>query len=173
MIIDIFKDKVIPLLNEGRELKAHFVWGDSSYIRETLLTLKKSSATAPFRYPLIGLYAPIDETVKTDGGMDASVNVIIAVNTLPEYTNEQRLEISFKGVLRPLYEDFLNAVRGCKRFYIPYEGIIPHTYVENYSFGRRGALDVDGKEMDEKIDAIEIKNLELNFIKQTCYANRL
>jgi len=173
MIIDIFKDKVIPLLNEGRELKAHFVWGDSSYIRETLLTLKKSSATAPFRYPLIGLYAPIDETIQTDGGMSASVNVIIAVNTLPEYTNEQRLEISFKGVLRPLYEDFLNAVRGCKRFYIPYEGIIPHTYVENYSFGRRGALDVDGKEMDEKIDAIEIKNLELNFIKQTCYANRL
>ena len=173
MIIDVFRDYVIPALNEDREVKAHYVWGDSSYIRENLLALKKSSTTAPFRFPLIGLYAPVDEKVNGDGSIDVSLNIILAVNTLPQYTNEQRLDISFKEVLRPLYEDFMTAITESRMFVIPYNGVLPHTFTENYSFGRRGALDVDGKEMDEKIDAIEIKNLELTIKNLNCYAKRL
>ena len=49
-----------------------------------------------------------------------------------------------------------------------YSGIVSHTYSENYSFGRRGAVDVDGKEVGEKIDAIEIKNLDLTVKNQNC-----
>lgn len=172
MIIDVFRDKVIPSLNEGRSVPVNFIWGDSAYIREYLFTLKKSSATAPYRFPLIGLYSPFDETVR-DGGVSASVNLILAVNTLPDYTNEQRLEVSFKGVLRPLYEDFMEAVKRTRMFDVPYSGSFNHTYTENFSFGKRGALDVDGKEVDEKIDAIEIKNLDLNLKTLNCYANRL
>jgi hypothetical protein len=171
MIIDIFRDKVIPKLNVGREYPVNFVWGDSSYIREYLLTLKGSSSTAPYRFPLIGLYSPFDER-KQDGVTSASVNLILAVNTLAGYTNEQRLDISFKEVLRPLYESLMKAMEEVKLFDIPYEGF-NHTYVENFSFGKRGALDVDGKEIDEKIDAIEIKNLNLTLKKVNCYANRL
>lgn len=173
MIIDVFRDNIIPLLNKGKELQANFVWGDSSYIREYLSILKKSSKTAPFRFPLIGLYSPFDE-VRDSGayGCRATVNLIIAVNTLPDYTNEQRLDISFKEVLRPLYKDLLKAIEETRMFDIPYIGLT-HTYTENYTFGKRGAMDVDGKEIDEKIDAIEIKNLELKLKKVSCYANRL
>lgn len=172
-MIDTFKDYVIPLLNKDRALKANFVWGDSAYIREYLLTLKRSSSTAPYRFPLIGLYSPFDELRDSVAyKAKANVNLIIAVNTLPEYTNEQRLEVSFKQCLRPLYEDFMRALSECRRFDIPYDGF-SHSYSENYTFGKRGAIDADGKEVDEKIDAIEIKNLELTIKNVNCYANRL
>ena len=171
MIIDIFRDKVIPLLNEGRKYPVNFVWGDSAYIREYLLTLKHSSTTAPYRFPLVALYSPFDEVVRS-GNTSAVVNLIIAVNTLPSYTNEQRLDVSFKEVLRPLYNDFMKAIKDSRLFEIPFSGILDHSYSENFSFGKRGALDVDGKEIDEKIDAIEIKNLNLT-LKEYCYAKRL
>lgn len=172
MIIDVFRDKVIPLLNKGRKNPVNFIWGDSAYIREYLLTLKKSSSTAPFRFPLIGLYSPFDEVVR-NGVLNANVSLILAVNTLPSYTNEQRLDVSFKGVLRPLYEEFMEALKGVRTFDVPYTGVFNHTYTENFSFGKRGALDVDGKEIDEKIDVIEIKNLDLTLKNLDCYANRL
>jgi hypothetical protein len=133
--------------------------------------LKKSSSTAAYRFPVIGLYSPFDER-KNNGVVSASVNLILAVNTLVGYTNEQRMEVSFEGVLRPLYSDFMKALEVSKSFNVPYRGF-DHTYVENFSFGKRGALDVDGKEIDEKIDVIEIKNLDLTLKPFDCYENRL
>ena len=41
----------------------------------------------------------------------ASVNIIIATNTLEKYTNEQRCEISFEGILRPLYYGFIEELK--------------------------------------------------------------
>jgi hypothetical protein len=171
MMIDVFRKKVIPLLNKDRQMPVNFVWGDSAYIREYLLSLKKSSSTAAYRFPVIGLYSPFDER-KNNGVVSASVNLILAVNTLVGYTNEQRMEVSFESVLRPLYSDFMKALEYSRSFEMPYNGF-NHAYVENFSFGKRGALDVDGKEIDEKIDAIEIKNLDLTLKKLDCYANRL
>ena len=171
MMIDVFRKKVIPLLNKDRQVPVNFVWGDSAYIREYLLSLKKSSSTAAYRFPVIGLYSPFDER-KNNGVVSASVNLILAVNTLVGYTNEQRMEVSFEKVLRPLYSDFMKALDGSKSFNVPYKGF-DHTYVENFSFGKRGALDVDGKEIDEKIDVIEIKNLDLTLKPFDCYENRL
>jgi hypothetical protein len=170
-MIDVFRKKVIPLLNKDRQVPVNFVWGDSAYIREYLLSLKKSSSTAAYRFPVIGLYSPFDER-KNNGVVSASVNLILAVNTLVGYTNEQRMEVSFEGVLRPLYSDFMKALEASKSFNVPYKGF-DHTYVENFSFGKRGALDVDGKEIDEKIDVIEIKNLDLTLKPFDCYENRL
>ena len=171
MMIDVFRKKVIPLLNKDRQVPVNFVWGDSAYIREYLLSLKKSSSTAAYRLPVIGLYSPFDER-KNNGVVSASVNLILAVNTLVGYTNEQRMEVSFEKVLRPLYSEFMKALEGSKSFNVPYKGF-DHTYVENFSFGKRGALDVDGKEIDEKIDVIEIKNLDLTLKPFDCYENRL
>lgn len=171
MMIDVFRKKVIPLLNKDRQVPVNFVWGDSAYIREYLLSLKKSSSTAAYRFPVIGLYSPFDER-NNNGVVSASVNLILAVNTLVGYTNEQRMEVSFEKVLRPLYSELMKALEGSKSFNVPYKGF-DHTYVENFSFGKRGALDVDGKEIDEKIDVIEIKNLDLTLKPFDCYENRL
>ena len=67
-----------------------------------------------------------------------------------------------------MYYGFIEELKSDK-FDFGYSGIVSHTYSENYSFGRRGAVDVDGKEVGEKIDAIEIKNLDLTVkIKLLC-----
>lgn len=172
MIIEIMAD-ICDSLSQKRDSRINYIYGDSSYIREQLLELGKSKATASGKFPMIGLYVPYDEERdSSDYFCRTSVNMIIATNTLGKYTNEQRRKISFIGVLRPLYEDLIEEVGTCRRFDFGYSGIISHTYSENYSFGRRGALDVDGKEVGEKIDAIEIKNLELTVKNQNCYANR-
>lgn len=172
MIIDTMKE-ICESLSEKRKSPVNYLYGDSSYIREQLLALGQSKSTAANKFPLIGLYVPFDEARDNeDYFCKAAVNMIIATNTLEKYTNEQRRKISFVGVLRPLYDDFIRELKECRKFDHGYSDIISHIYSENYSFGRRGAIDADGKEVGEKIDAIEIKNLELTVKKQDCYANR-
>lgn len=172
MIIEAMSE-VCSSLSERVGYRVNYLFGDSSYIREELLVLGKSQLTASGKFPLIGLFVPFDEVRDSeDYFCKASVNLIIATNTLAKYTNEQRREISFEGVLRPLYRGLMDELRLCGKFDFGYAGIVSHVYSENYSFGRRGALDVDGKEVGEKIDAIEIKNLELTVKNQNCYANR-
>ena len=155
MIIDIISD-VCASLSKRMDKQINYIYGDSSYIRETLLLLGKSRVTASGKFPMIGLYVPLDEERDSENYFcKASVNIIIATNTLEKYTNEQRREL-----------------KKSDKFDFGYSGIVSHTYSENYSFGRRGAVDVDGKEVGEKIDAIEIKNLDLTVKNQNCYANR-
>ena len=61
----------------------------------------------------------------------ASVNIIIATNTLEKYTNEQRREISFEGIFRPLYYGFIEELKKSDKFEFGYSGIVSHTYSEN------------------------------------------
>ncbi len=172
MIIDIMGE-VCKSLSEKRGHTVNYIFGDSSYIRESLLKMSKCKNAEAYKYPLIGLYSPFEEyRGNEDYFCKASVNMILAVRTLDSYSNEQRLEISFKGFLRPLYNDFMTALKDSSRFDFGYSDIIPHAYVENYSFGHRGAVDTDGESLDEKIDAIEIRNLELTVKNMNCYANR-
>lgn len=173
MIVEIFSD-ICKRVSSEVGYDVNYIFGDSTYIREAILTQKKIPQTATKRFPLIGLYTPFVED-KTDSKVycKADVNIIIAVNTLKDYTNEQRIEVSFKGLLRPLYNALIKEVGAEKRFDFGYSGHVAHSYSENLVFGRRGAFDADGKEIEEKIDAIEITNLSLTVKKIKCYGNRL
>lgn len=173
MIVEIFKD-VCKRVSEKVGYEVNYIFGDSPYIRETLLIAKKYPKTSSVRFPLIGLYTPFTEHRKDRNVYcTAEVNLIIAVNTLKEYTNEQRLEVSFEKFLRPLYDALIAELRADRRLDFGYQRVVRHDYSENFVFGRRGAYDSDGKEVEEKIDAIEINNLELTVKTQNCYATRL
>lgn len=172
MIVDIMKE-VCEALSEKRGHAVNYIFGDSSYMRENLLQMSKSKEVEGLKYPLVGLYSPFEEQRDSDGYFcRGNVNMILAVRTVAGYTNEQRLDISFKGFLRPFYNDFIEVLKSSQKLDFGYSGIVPHVYVENYSFGRRGAIDADGESLSDKIDAIEIKNLELTVKNQDCYANR-
>ena len=60
MIIDIISD-VCACLSKRMDQQINYIYGDSSYIRETLLLLGKSRVTASEKFPMIGLYVPLDE----------------------------------------------------------------------------------------------------------------
>ena len=81
MIIDIISD-VCASLSKRMDQQINYIYGDSSYIRETLLLLGKSRVTALGKFPMIGLYVSLDEERDSeDYFCKASVNIIIATNT--------------------------------------------------------------------------------------------
>ena len=127
MIVEIFSD-ICKRVSSEVGYDVNYIFGDSTYIREAILTQKKIPQTATKRFPLIGLYTPFVED-KTDSKVycKADVNIIIAVNTLKDYTNEQRIEVSFKGLLRPLYDALIKEVGAEKRFDFGYSGHVAHS----------------------------------------------
>lgn len=144
-----------------------FQFGDWAYISEVLTTMGGSSASSGMRYPIVCLYSPYTE-VRSGGSRSVSVELLIAVNTLREYSNEQREATSFAEVLRPLYSLLMEEI-GRERFIEKsYGGLPRHRYTENYRYGRTGVDGAGGKPFRDYIDAIEIGNLELKIKKVSC-----
>lgn len=140
----------------------HYVFGNAQYVKDNLDELSKTNKGNEIKFPLIALFCPFNE--KRDSPeyyTKAKVRILIACSTSKKWSNEQRLESSFKNILRPIYRRFLEALKDDGRFDFGYEENIPHEYSENYSYGRYGAYTGTGEEVSEPIDAINISNLEL------------
>lgn len=153
----------------------NYLFGDWKYI-SNILSIWDKAGMPNEKYPLIALFSPFDED-KTDRryACKTTVDMLICVNTLSGYTNEQRQQHSFREVLRPVYAAFIDSLKKDRRFDF-YEGVVPHIYSENYRYGSRGVMSSDGKPFNDKIDGIDIKNLELKIKHEKenyCYGNRL
>lgn len=164
-IIDIVRDVVARV--SARYLEEHsqevqFLHGSSVYVKEVLDALTQSMSTTDYKYPLIALFTPIEED-RTDPKLFTSseVDIMIANGSIREWTNEERERFSFCSVLRPVYRMFLEELMRDRRLRISYDGIIPHRYSENYSYGRYGATDANGEMLSDPIDAINLKSLRL------------
>lgn len=137
----------------------HYVFGNTKYVKEHLDELSKNAMS---RFPLIALFCPfIERRDSPDYYSKSKVRILIAHSTSRLWNNEQRLETSFKKVLRPIYNGFLKALKEDGRFDFGYNEHVDHEYSENYSYGKYGAYTDTGEEVSEPIDAINITNLEL------------
>lgn len=164
-ITDIFED-VTKSVSAKLGCNVNFLFGDWSYISSVLSKWSSSRDTANSKYPAICLLSPFSENRDLPGKKaDASLEFIIVTDTLANYTNEQRRELSFKKKLNPIYEEFLNQIKKHKRLDPGYNPSVPHQYTENYRYGRIGVLDADGKDFKDRIDAIEIKDLKITIKK--------
>nr|DAN03856.1 MAG TPA: cleavage stimulation factor domain protein [Caudoviricetes sp.] len=147
----------------------NYTFGNAQYVKDKLDELSKTPRGNEMKFPLIALFCPFEEKRDTpDCYSRASVNILIACSSMKQWSNEQRLQTSFRNVLRPIYRRFLDALREDGRFSIEYDGQIPHKYSENYSYGRYGAHTGTGEEVSEPIDAIDIRNLELKVKQPNC-----
>lgn len=147
----------------------NYTFGNAQYVKGKLDELSKTPRGNEMKFPLIALFCPFEEKRDTpDCYSRASVNILIACSSMKQWSNEQRLQTSFRNVLRPIYRRFLDALREDGRFSIEYDGQIPHKYSENYSYGRYGAHTGTGEEVSEPIDAIDIRNLELKVKQPNC-----
>lgn len=148
----------------------NYIFGNSDYIKEELDKYSKSAATDALQVPLVALMCPVTEQRGLKRGLEstAKVSVIVACSTMREYNNEERLQYSFKNILRPIYARLMEELKRHKRFDTSYDGDIPHTYSENYSYGRFGAYTSSGDALSEPIDAIDIRDLELRIVKSNC-----
>lgn len=147
----------------------NYTFGNAQYVKDALDDLSFSPVTSLQKFPLIALFCPFSEDRgSVEYFTKAKVNILIACSTDKNWSNEQRLQASFKNILRPIYNRMLQALREDKRLDFGYEGVIPHKYSENYSYGKYGAYTPAGKEVSEPIDAINITDLELTVKNPTC-----
>nr|UWG87950.1 MAG: hypothetical protein [Bacteriophage sp.] len=171
VITDIFRGIVERVSKEyGKHIS--YMFGDWNYISDQLLIWSKSNATAKLKYPAIFLYSPIEED-RTDKKWKMSLSLLLVVNTLPSYTNEERSRISFAECLRPIYEILIKEIGKEPTFDMAFVKNVPHMYIENYRYGKAGVTGPDGKPFKDYIDGINIKNLQITLKKEKCYGDRI
>lgn len=158
---------IVERVSERYGSHVAYQFGDWEYISNQLVVWGKSPEKSPMKYPIICLISPFEEDRREEDER-VSLWFIVLVNTRKGYTNEERETFSFEKVLRPIYRIFIDEVGKDARFATNYRGIVPHTYTENYRYGRVGVLGPDGKPFRDFIDAIEIKNLDLTIKKTKC-----
>ena len=158
-ITELIKE-VVRAASEKYGEELNYIFGNDEYIKEMLDTYSRGECVTKF--PLVALFCPISETRGEIGiATSAKINLIIAVGTSKELSNEEREEESFKKILRPIYDCLLECMKEDRRFDFGYKPIIKHEYSENYSYGRYGAFTSSNEELSEPIDAIDIRNLEI------------
>lgn len=148
-----------------------FLFGDWPYIADTLTVWGQNPETAAQKFPCLALYSPFTEQRGGErqavGTRTAYLQMLLMVNTRPEYDNETRERVSFEAILRPLYDCLMEAIRKERRIVTPYKGTIAHDYRENYRYGRSGVNGSDGKTFFDYIDAIELNKMQVVF-RDTC-----
>lgn len=158
---------------EVKEPKINYIFGSDQYVKDKIDEYSKTpagvSADRNPKFPLVAFLMPVTE--QRDGAFyfsKAKVSLLIACSSRKEWSNEQRLETSFKNVLRPVYERLMDALRNDSRLLVGYDEVLTHTYSENYSYGRYGAYTQRGDAVSEPIDAINIGSLELKIKVVKC-----
>lgn len=153
--------------------KINYIFGTDQYVKDRLDEYSKVasgfSAERNPKFPLIAFLMPVTE--QRDNAFyysKARVSLLIACSSRKEWSNEQRLETSFRNILRPIYERLMDALRSDRRLIVGYDEVLPHTYSENYSYGRYGAYTQRGDAVSEPIDAINIGSLELKIKVVNC-----
>ena len=160
--VNIIKDIVDDVRDDaGLSNNApYYLYGTFNYVANYLNELDKVPAGKTKQYPLIALIMPFTESNGKDQFIQSEVSLTIGfiTSSTDDYTN------SF-SILYPLYELFLQKLIDSKRFNNIDEGLIPHdkTDLLNWSSTNNNIL-------NDKIDAIEVKNLELQLNKNnnTC-----
>ena len=136
-----------------------YMFGDWDYIAGILTEWAESPKMSKLRFPIICLYSPYTED-RTGKDRTTTLELAIMVDTLKDYTNEEREKVSFEGALRPIYDAFIKSIDKSPDLVHKYNNSIPHYYEENYRYGRKG-VEANGKPFRDFIDVIEIKDLRI------------
>jgi len=157
--------KLVDPLIDG----VHYKHGHPLEILEILDELAKGITTKTSRYPLIGLFQDIPESIDVQEGFygDVSFHLIIARPTDPNYRAAKRYEVNFKPILYPIYTALLEEIRLSKFFFLV-DNKIPHTKIDRLYWGREGLYGNEGNVFNDRIDCIEIRDLKLRVKTQNC-----
>lgn len=145
----------------------NYIFGDAGYVKDMLDDYSK--AAGHDKFPLVALFTPVNEQRGVPGcAYKVRVNMLLACSTTKDYSNEEREEMSFEKILRPIYRRIMYVIGNHGQIEVNYDGSIPHDYSENYSYGRYGAYTGNGEKVSEPIDAINISSLEFKVKHTSC-----
>lgn len=175
-IVDLFgevvnkvNDNLVSDLKEKDELitGVHYMHGHILEIIN-ILTQKDQSEEYRFKkYPLVALLQDFEER-QTYEYVEANLNVLIIKGTMEDYTAGQRYDFNFRPFLYPIYQELLKQLSktGYILSYAPQR--IHHTKIDRVFWGAQGRYGNTANIGNDFLDAIEIKNLKLKFIKEKC-----
>ena len=140
------------------DAEPYYLYGTFEYIANYLNMMDKVPASKSKQYPLIALFMPFTESNGENMMIRSEVSLTMGFITSSnqDYTNPQRYTSSFKDLLYPLYEIFLEKLVDSKRFAEIDIGLNEHEKTDLLFWGASNK-----NILNDKIDAIEIKNLEL------------
>lgn len=169
--VTITKTKIDGTAEEVSSVDVNYIYGSAQYVKDVLDVRSKGANAMPVKFPLIALQTPNVVTVDSaDYQYKTKINLIIACSSKKDWSNEKRMETSFKRILLPIYEKLIEVLLTDPRFDWGYGEIeyVPHTMSKNFDYGRYGAVTPSGQEVSEPIDAIDIRSLEIKVNNQTC-----
>lgn len=170
--VSIIKTKADGTTAADANVDINYIYGSAQYIKDMLDVRSKGvGSNMPLKFPLIALQTPNVQTVDSgDYQYRTKINLIIACSSKKEWSNEKRMETSFKRILLPIYEKLIDVLLHDRRFDWGYGGLeyVPHTMSKNFDYGRYGAMTPSGQEVSEPIDAIDVRSLEIKVNNQNC-----
>ena len=148
------------------EIDIKYIWGHPLEVSDQLDQLSKMPTKAAKKYPLIALFTDIQE--QHDTKISIKIHLIIAVNTLARYTAIERATLNFKPTLYPIFEQLKKSICRSGYFVEGYSDRLVMTKTDRFRYGKTGIYANSGEIFKDKIDCIEIENLNLTMLKQSC-----
>jgi len=123
------------------------------------LTTSQVSSTV---YPVICLFQDFEENINDVDELGATLHIIIANVTKPEYTAPERYEHNFIPTLYPLLETFITYLKQHHNVNV----VNSYKKIDRVSWGKKGLYSNTSNVFNDYIDAIELK-IDIDFIN-TC-----
>ncbi len=170
--VDIIEDVVTEVRNDADKPGVGVIPADSPYymhghpldIIKTLNEKDSSPTNKSKKYPLIALFQDFTEEIGRDQRIQssASLNLVIAYHTRSDYNSAQRYDNSFRTILYPLYDLFIEKITSSSWFLNASDSLTVHEKIDRLYWGRGEQKGNRAVVFNDLIDAIEIQNLRLD-----------
>lgn len=146
------------LTAKGFTQPVYYMYGHPLEIVKRLQELSNSITQQNKKFPLIILFTDIAIDKSKPGFYgSASLRMLVANITQPEYISEKRTELNFKPVLHPIKEELINQIGLHPQF--TYDGELSYKETDMYFYGSQ----INDKNIfNDYIDAIELRDIKLN-----------
>lgn len=147
----------------------HYEHGHLLEVDNTLVNKEKSTTQRFNKYPMIVLLQDFTEDQTREGHTELSLNLVIVSNTKSDIKASERYERTFNPILYPIYDQLLDSINWNGSFF--WTGDLqkpPHTKIDRPFKGISNDNGNIRYAMSDKLDAIEINNLTLNYYDQKC-----
>lgn len=161
---------VMEKVNQGlylagfQHLPVYYKYGHPREISKRLQELSNSPTEGHKKFPLVILFTDITIGKDVPGFYgSARLRMLVANITQPEYISEQRTELNFKPVLHPIKDELIKQIGLHSQF--TYEDELTYDETDMYFYGSQ----INDKNIfNDYIDAIELKNIQVNIKNKIC-----
>lgn len=158
---------VVSTMREEEDGAPYYMYGHRAELAARLDAYDKNVEKRDAKYPLILLILDIPEP-RTDDVVNYRLNIAIVTYKKGEKNAEKRITETIEPVLYEIYENFLGAIVNSGLFMWPGDPTRPpHVKYDRPDWGVPGEERNYGQFLSDKVDAVEIVNLELN--QPECY----